>query len=148
MIRREMRKHARKTIRLDVAYQGADGRRREGRSIDLVVPGETGLRTVPDRQNSVACIYIDYPRNASRKRLTHPCGDTARPIGRNIAVHSPTSGHLDNKLLAALPRSQFNLLVPHLTVTSMAQGVVTIEGFANDDENNNDPSSAPFVLTR
>jgi CRP-like cAMP-binding protein len=42
-------------------------------------------------------------------------------------VHSPTSGHLDNKLLAALPRSQFNLLMPHLTTTSLPQGTVVYE---------------------
>jgi CRP-like cAMP-binding protein len=42
-------------------------------------------------------------------------------------VHSPTSSHLDNKLLAALPRSQFNLLVPHLMVATMAQGAVVYE---------------------
>jgi len=42
-------------------------------------------------------------------------------------VHSPTSSHLDNKLLAALPRSQFNLLMPHLTTTSLPQGAVVYE---------------------
>jgi CRP-like cAMP-binding protein len=42
-------------------------------------------------------------------------------------LHSPTSGHLDNKLLASLLRSQFNLLVPHLTTTALAQGVVVYE---------------------
>jgi len=42
-------------------------------------------------------------------------------------VHSPTGGHLDNKLLAALPRSQFNLLVPHLTTVSLTQGTVVFE---------------------
>jgi len=42
-------------------------------------------------------------------------------------VHSPTSGHLDNKLLASLPRSQFTLLVPHLTVAALAQGTVAYE---------------------
>jgi CRP-like cAMP-binding protein len=42
-------------------------------------------------------------------------------------VHSPANSHLDNKLLAALPRSQFNLLVPHLTLATLAQGVVVYE---------------------
>ena len=42
-------------------------------------------------------------------------------------MHSPTSSHLDNKLLAALPRSQFNLLMPHLTTTSLPQGAVVYE---------------------
>ncbi|MEA2892748.1 MAG: hypothetical protein QOI05_3541, partial [Bradyrhizobium sp.] len=42
-------------------------------------------------------------------------------------MHSPTSNHLDNKLLASLPRSQFNLLIPHLTTTTLAQGAVVFE---------------------
>lgn len=42
-------------------------------------------------------------------------------------MHSPTSNHLDNKLLASLPRSQFNLLVPHLTVATLGQGAVVFE---------------------
>ncbi len=42
-------------------------------------------------------------------------------------MHSPISGHLDNKLLAALPRSQFDLLVPHLAAATLAQGAVVFE---------------------
>jgi CRP-like cAMP-binding protein len=42
-------------------------------------------------------------------------------------VHSPTSGHLDNKLLAALPRNHFNLLAPHLSITTLPQSVVVYE---------------------
>ena len=42
-------------------------------------------------------------------------------------MHSPTSGHLDNHLLASLPRSQLNLLVPQLTTVTMAQGTVVID---------------------
>jgi CRP-like cAMP-binding protein len=42
-------------------------------------------------------------------------------------VHSPTSGHLDNKLLSALPRNQFNLLAPHLSITTLPQGAVVYE---------------------
>jgi CRP-like cAMP-binding protein len=42
-------------------------------------------------------------------------------------VHSPTSGHLDNKLLAALPRSQCNLLAPHLSITTLPQSAVVYE---------------------
>ena len=51
--------------------------------------------------------------------------------GRISRLHSPVSGHLDNKLLAALPRSQFNLLVPHLTMATLAQGAVV---FGTGDE--------------
>jgi CRP-like cAMP-binding protein len=42
-------------------------------------------------------------------------------------VHSPNSGHLDNKLLASLPRSQFNLLVPQLATVTLSQGTVAID---------------------
>jgi CRP-like cAMP-binding protein len=42
-------------------------------------------------------------------------------------VQLPTSGHLENKLLAGLPRSDFGLLAPHLTTASLAQGVVVFE---------------------
>src|SRR3954464_9439609 len=66
-------------------------------------------------------------RGTHSERQSKPCGDAARPIGRDIAVHSPTSNHLDNKLLASLPRSQFNLLVPHLMVATLAQGTVVYE---------------------
>jgi CRP-like cAMP-binding protein len=34
---------------------------------------------------------------------------------------------LDNKLLAALPRAQFELLAPHMSVASLDQGIVLIE---------------------
>jgi CRP-like cAMP-binding protein len=34
---------------------------------------------------------------------------------------------LDNKLLASLPRAQFDLLAPHLTTTSLEQGIVLLE---------------------
>jgi CRP-like cAMP-binding protein len=34
---------------------------------------------------------------------------------------------LDNKLLAGLPRSQFDLLAPHLTTASLEQGIVLME---------------------
>src|SRR3954471_8380418 len=66
-------------------------------------------------------------RGTHSERHSNPCGDAARPIGRDIAVHSPTSSHLDNKLLASLPRSQFDLLVPHLTVATLAQTTVVYE---------------------
>jgi CRP-like cAMP-binding protein len=34
---------------------------------------------------------------------------------------------LDNNLLAGLPRSQFDLLAPHLTTSSLEQGIVLVE---------------------
>jgi CRP-like cAMP-binding protein len=42
-------------------------------------------------------------------------------------VHSPHHGPMDNKLLASLPRGDFNLLVPHLTTLSLAQGLAVLE---------------------
>lgn len=42
-------------------------------------------------------------------------------------MHSSTSSHLDNKLLASLPRSQLNLLVPHLSTISLTQSTVMFE---------------------
>jgi CRP-like cAMP-binding protein len=59
--------------------------------------------------------------------ILFPCGKTARPTGQDIAVHSPTSSHLDNKLLAALPRGELNLLMPHLSVTTLGQTTVVYE---------------------
>ena len=43
-------------------------------------------------------------------------------------MHSKNlGGPLDNKLLSALPRDQFDLLSPHLVIQSMAQGLVLTE---------------------
>ncbi len=43
-------------------------------------------------------------------------------------MHTKNPGHpLDNKLLAALPRAQFELLAPYLTTGSLAQGTVLAE---------------------
>ncbi len=42
-------------------------------------------------------------------------------------MHSPANSHLDNRLLAALPRNALNLLVPHLTTVTLVQGVVVYE---------------------
>jgi CRP-like cAMP-binding protein len=43
-------------------------------------------------------------------------------------VHSTNVGSpLDNKLLSSLPRDQFDLLAPHLTTQSLAQGIGLIE---------------------
>lgn len=42
-------------------------------------------------------------------------------------MHSPTTNSIDNKLLASLPREQFNLLVPHLTTATLPQGFVVFE---------------------
>jgi CRP-like cAMP-binding protein len=42
-------------------------------------------------------------------------------------VNQITGGHLDNKLLASLPRGPLNLLLPHLTIVGLTQGTVAFE---------------------
>jgi CRP-like cAMP-binding protein len=49
-------------------------------------------------------------------------------------VHSPHSGPADNKLLASLPRTQFNLLLPHLTTVSLPQGSTALESGEEVDQ--------------
>ncbi len=59
-----------------------------------------------------------------------PCGKSARPIGRDIAVvvNLPNSGlPLDNKLLTSLPRGDFDRLLPHLSTHTLEQGIVLME---------------------
>src|SRR6202011_2804085 len=59
-----------------------------------------------------------------------PCGKSARPIGRDsaVAVNLPNAGlPLDNKLLASLPRGDFDRLLPHLSTLTLEQGAVLME---------------------
>ena len=42
-------------------------------------------------------------------------------------MHAPSTRPLENKLLASLPRSDFNALVEHFTDVSLAQGAVIFE---------------------
>jgi CRP-like cAMP-binding protein len=85
----------------------------------------TGPTTPPD------CPYIRASRGApSRSAHPHPCGKSARPTGRDIAVVLAFSnaGHpLDNKLLASLPRDHFDRLLSHLSTVHLQQGVVLME---------------------
>jgi CRP-like cAMP-binding protein len=67
-------------------------------------------------------------RNVLSERIPTPPAESARPTGRDNAVHSGnSSGPLDNKLLSSLPRAQFDLLAPYLTTVSLEQGAVLIE---------------------
>jgi CRP-like cAMP-binding protein len=67
-------------------------------------------------------------RNVLSERIPHPPAESARPTGRDTAVHSRNLGRsLDNKLLSSLPRGQFDLLAPHLTTVSLEQGTVLIQ---------------------
>ncbi len=76
-------------------------------------------------------LYIEVPRCAlSESALPNPCGTSARPNGRDIAVAasiSNTGVPLDNKLLASLPRDHFDRLLPHLSTVSLPQGNVLAE---------------------
>ncbi len=72
-----------------------------------------------------------FPRFALSERPPPiPCGKSARPTGRDIAVPTPvsnTSLPLDNKLLASLPRDQFDRLLPYLATITLPQGEVLLE---------------------
>ena len=71
-----------------------------------------------------------FPRGPPYRSGFHPSPlrETARPTGQDIAVHIKNLGRpLDNKLLAALPRDQFDLLAPHLTAVSLQQGMFLAE---------------------
>jgi CRP-like cAMP-binding protein len=48
-------------------------------------------------------------------------------------LHAPSTNSLDNKLLAALPRKEFDALKSHLTVISLVQGDVVYEAGAEVD---------------
>ena len=58
----------------------------------------------------------------------HPPAEAARPIGRDSPLPLSNSDRpLDNKLLASLPRDDFELLAPVLATVSLAQGIVLAE---------------------
>jgi CRP-like cAMP-binding protein len=77
-----------------------------------------------------ADLYKTFPLDASRSALCNPCGKSARPTGRDIAVPMQVSKvglPLDSKLLASLPRGDFDRLLPHLSTITLQQGSVLIE---------------------
>jgi len=53
--------------------------------------------------------------------------------GRKPQLHAPSLSPLDNKLLASLPRRDFDALAPHLTTRSLSQGEVVYEAGAEVD---------------
>jgi CRP-like cAMP-binding protein len=80
---------------------------------------------------------MSFPRTALSERSFHPCGKSARPTGRDIAVHLPVSNYglpLDNRLLASLPRDHFDRLLPHLSTVSLPQGDVLTEAGEEVDQ--------------
>src|ERR1700722_16062480 len=73
--------------------------------------------------------YVKHPR-AERPHETssNHCGTSARLCWAGPQMHSLNHGRpLDNKLLGALPRAQFEGLVPHLLPISLPQGSVLFE---------------------
>jgi CRP-like cAMP-binding protein len=73
-------------------------------------------------------LYAGFPRFAFSERPSIPCGKSARPTGRDIALPFSNTGlPLNNKLLASLPRDDFDRLQPHLSTVSPAQGAVLTE---------------------
>jgi len=68
---------------------------------------------------------------AERARSAHPssCGYDVRSdrAGKPHQLHAPSTNPQDNKLLALLPRKDFDLLKSHLTVISAAQGDIVYE---------------------
>jgi CRP-like cAMP-binding protein len=76
--------------------------------------------------------YIEvFPRIALSERAhPTPCGESARPTGRDFAVQVPVPQATlpsDNRLLASLPRDDFDRLQPHLSTVCLPQGVVLVE---------------------
>jgi CRP-like cAMP-binding protein len=72
-------------------------------------------------KSSAGCLS-ERPRN--------PCGTSARPTGRDIVVSilaSIVGLPLDNRLLASLPRGDFDRLLPHLSTVTPQQGSVLVE---------------------
>jgi CRP-like cAMP-binding protein len=79
---------------------------------------------------TLANLYKNIPPDASRSALCNRCGKSARPTGRDIAVPMQVSKvglPLDSKLLASLPRGDFDRLLPHLSTITLQQGSVLIE---------------------
>src|SRR3984957_10704849 len=54
--------------------------------------------------------------------------------GQDSAVHATDSGPLSNKLLAALPRKDFEFLLPHLEAVQIARGTVLCEPGSEVDQ--------------
>src|SRR5712672_2044810 len=83
------------------------------------------------------CPYIPVRGSLLGAPFPIPCGKSARPTGRDIAVVLAFSnaGHpLDNKLLASLPRAHFDRLLPHLATIHLEQGAVMTEAGEEVDQ--------------
>jgi Cyclic nucleotide-binding domain len=67
-------------------------------------------------------------RNVLSEPYSHPPAESARPTGQDHPLPLSNSVRpLDNKLLASLPREDFEMLAPVLATVSLAQGIVLAE---------------------
>jgi CRP-like cAMP-binding protein len=69
-------------------------------------------------------LNVRFPPEAVLGRHVDPRRWRPRPTGRDIFVHAIEPGPASNKLLAALPRTDLGLLLPHLTTLGLEQGTV------------------------
>jgi len=92
-------------------------------------------RRIPDRQGFVPILVSGIP--AERARSAHPssCGYDARSdrAGKPHNCTQPSTNPLDNKLLASLPRNDFEALRSHLAAISLMQGDIVYEAGAEVD---------------
>ncbi|THD70787.1 MAG: Crp/Fnr family transcriptional regulator [Bradyrhizobium sp.] len=86
------------------------------------------LGRLPDRHRGLRVPILSVPADRPLGASLNPCGKSARPTGRDIAVAVSNAGlSLDNKLLASLPRDHFDRLAPHLSPVTLQQGLVLFE---------------------
>lgn len=69
----------------------------------------------------------NFGGGGSRTPRSSPQEKGPRPTGRNIFVHAPEPGPTSNKLLAGLTRSDFALVLPHLTTIGLEQATELCE---------------------
>jgi CRP-like cAMP-binding protein len=88
----------------------------------------TVQRRVSDRQGLVPILVSGIPaeRPLGARNLA-TCGTIPDRSGRKPQLHAPSPSPLDNKLLASLPRRDFDALEPHLTTRSLSQGESVFE---------------------
>ena len=83
---------------------------------------------VPDRHGHCADLVSAIPAERPLGARIHP--PAVSPLDRSsrkAALHTPTTNSLDNKLLAKLPRRDFEALAANLTHVSLPQGEIVYE---------------------
>jgi CRP-like cAMP-binding protein len=97
--------------------------------------GQYGVKDGYRTDRGIAPILVsDVSAERSLGVRTHfPAAIRPTDRVRKPRLHAPSTSSLDNKLLASLPRKDFDLLAPHLIVTSQPQGEVVYEAGAEVD---------------